>query len=85
MVYVVDVGQMSFAFEAGTAAHAAEIAVAAWFVRAVDRFHADVPGARDPHPRPNPRVATRREIMLFRDMAAEFAEEAPAFLLARVD
>ena len=82
MVYVVDVGQMSLAFEAGTDSHAAEIAVAAWFVQAVDGLRGGVPGMERLDPAP--RAATAREIGLFHDMADEFAEVAPAFLLARV-
>jgi hypothetical protein len=82
MVYVVEVGQISLAFKAGTETQAMQIAGSHWFSRALDRYCVKTSGAGRATPRL--RTATTPEFVLFHDMSAEFVEATAEFLVARV-
>jgi hypothetical protein len=82
MVFVVEVGQISLAFKAGTETQAMQIAGSHWFTRALDCYCVNT--SRSGRATPRLRTATTREFVLFHDMSAEFAGAAAEFLVARV-
>lgn len=82
MVYVVEVGQISLAFRAGTETQAMQIAASHWFGRALDSYCVKTSGSGRATPRL--RTATTPEFVLFHAMSVEFAEATGGFLVARV-
>lgn len=80
-VYVLELpGAETFAFAAASATDAEEVARAAWFAKALNRFASRRSGAKTASN--GLRVATAREARAYQEFAEEFADEASGILVA---